>query len=362
MAEHYGIGSVWKGLYGLEEVKKGRMRWEEWLPDGLHPTERGSLSYGRRSPALFVNIGGAVMSTGRNELAIGADIGGTNLKLGLVTREGTILGSLSLPLARNSEGGADLAFIAEEISYFIQQQNLNAELAGVGVASPGVIDKERGVVIHAVNLGWSNVRMVEYLQRQLQLPVRLESDAVAGAIGEKKYGAAMEMDSFLYICIGTGVGASLFLDGHFYEGDSGAAIDMGHMCVIHNGFPCKCGNYGCLEKYVSGSAITARAQLDARMIFQAAESGDEFACKVFEEAGQLLGIALVNALHLFGVGNIVIGGGVSQADAYLLEPARQMVRDRFSRHTLPHIRIERAAYPITSGVVGAAASFFEDET
>ncbi len=314
-----------------------------------------------------------------DDLAIGVDIGGTNIKLGLIDEHGAMIDQLSLPVVRNEGGIADVSYISRTISDFIRTHRVFSRLRGVGIACPGILDTRHGIVKFAVNLGWAHIELASLLQEHLQLPVRLESDAVAGAMGERYYGAGIDQPTFLYVCIGTGVGASLIIDNEFYKGGWGSVINIGHTSIIHNGLPCECGNKGCLEKYVSAPAVAQRVRneihakknsmlheyinephaLDSRLVYRAAEHGDAYAREVLKEAGRLLGISLVNCLHLFGIENMIIGGGFSQAGKYFLDPARQVVAERFEEHNGRKVSIVCASHPVTSGVLGAAAHWFK---
>lgn len=308
------------------------------------------------------------------KLAVGIDIGGTNIKIGLSTTLGELVAFQSIPIERNADQSVDVTFICEAVKNFIEKHSDSYQLAGVGVASPGILDTDRGVVNYAVNLGWNDLRLVEVMESYLQLDVCLVSDAVAGALGEQYYSAA-GMTNFLYICIGTGIGASYFNDGKFYKGDLGEAINIGHTSVMYNGVTCVCGNKGCLEKYVSASALAQRArsevgevqtllsqyahvpeELEAHHIYEAAKSGDTYAIKLFRKAGELLGTAIVNCIHLFGVQNVILGGGMSKAGSLLLEPVREEVA---ARYAIKKINILNAAMPSESGTIGAASLIFK---
>ncbi|KRF42991.1 hypothetical protein ASG93_20795 [Paenibacillus sp. Soil787] len=313
----------------------------------------------------------------KKSLAVGVDIGGTHIKLGLINEQGEVIDHYSVNLLRDETKIADIALISQEVANFIEKRNVRNQLAGVGVACPGILDTTLGVVKFAVNLGWNELPLVEMMQERLKLPVRLECDATAGAIGEWRYGAGMDQSGFLYVCLGTGVGASLVVDHHIYHGDLGPAINIGHTSVIPDGKPCKCGNRGCLEKYVSASAITDRVRmeldtantilskwvqsraLDSLLVYEAAQQGDLYSKEVFQEAGELLGVSLVNCLQLFGVGNIIIGGGFSQSGDLLLEATRKTVRARFPSDDVMKVNIKQASFPTTAGMLGAAANIFQ---
>lgn len=313
-----------------------------------------------------------VMAYSDKDLAIGVDIGGTNLKLGLVTNKGELTEYFSLPLRKNSDHSADIHFISEIIMNFIEKHDLKQKIAGIGVCCPGFLDLENGIVKFAINLGWVSLNLVDYLQKNIKLPVYMEYDAVAGAMGEKLYGAAKSMTHFLYICIGTGVGASLYIKDGFYSFENGPAINMGHTTVIHDGVWCKCGNRGCLEKYVSAPAVLDRysmflnsmksecqmVNLDSDLVYKAALSGDSDARSILREAGELLGISMINSLHLYGINNIIIGGGLSQATSYFMETAKNVVSERFENHSKSKVNIIQALFPTKCGVLGAAAKVF----
>ncbi|WP_413375015.1 ROK family protein [Alkalihalobacillus sp. 1P02AB] len=308
-----------------------------------------------------------------SKLAIGVDIGGTNIKMGLVTSAGELVEFQSLLLKRNVYHSADIEWICKTVKQFIHSNGIDDRLTGVGVASPGILDIERGVVANAVNLGWENIQLVKNMEHYLNLDVSLVSDSVAGALGEQNYSAA-DMADYLFICIGTGLGASHVIKG-FSNGTKVETINLGHMSIIPNGKKCICGNQGCLEKYVSASALIERARndmgetktilkqyaeingrLEAHHIHEAACKGDSYSLQLFREAGEWLGISIVNCIHLFGSKNIIIGGGLSRAGTYLLEPMQQEITKRYPKNDL---HISFGTLPTKSGVLGAASLVFK---
>jgi glucokinase len=313
------------------------------------------------------------MIHGEKKLAIGVDIGGTNLKFGLVTNEGEVIEDVSLPVHKNNDLSADIHHICEDINQFIRKHDLHQKLAGIGVSCPGVLDLENGVVKFAINLKWSNLNLAKILQENTRLPVYMEYDAIAGALGEKMYGVAKTLSHFLYICIGTGVGASLYTNDNFYSFENGPAINLGHTTVVHDGEWCKCGNRGCLEKYVSAPAISNRylmlqdaqnseiqlPNMNSSLVYQAALSGDFNARKILQDAGELLGISMINSLNLYGINTIVIGGGLSQATSYFLETAKRVVAERYENHSKSKVSIRQAQFPTKSGLLGGAAKVFK---
>lgn len=308
-----------------------------------------------------------------SKVAVGIDIGGTHVKVGLVSEHGKILDFQSYLLVRDNSHKADLLFICQTVKSFINKHRLNSQIIGVGIACPGILDTENGVVIHAVNLAWAHVPLVDVMEKFIHVNCHLISDAAASALGER-YGIAGNVSDFMMICIGTGLGAGLIKNYQLAQVSAGGVINLGHMSVVPNGVSCKCGNQGCLEKYVSATAIIEKVTKDLkkneklrrnvsgsskelypRILFEAAKSGDSYARSVFQEAGRLLGIAIVNCMHLFNVHHFIIGGGVSQAGAYLLDPARQEASARVNQDSL---KILQSTMPTEAGVRGVAHEVF----
>ncbi|MGI8550577.1 MAG: ROK family protein [Dehalococcoidia bacterium] len=231
----------------------------------------------------------------------------------------------------------------------VRSANVTIEdLNGLGVAAPGPVDWQTGHVLEPPNLpGWGDVPLGSILSEQLGLPVVLENDANAAALGEYVSGAGRGAKALIYITISTGIGGGLVFDGRLYRGVSGAAGEVGHMIIRPEGPLCGCGRHGCLEALSSGSAIgregaTAlangrapllRRQIDdsgqpvsALLVARAAGEGDEDAQQILHEAGVSLGIGLGNLVNLLNPDRIVIGGGAAHIGAPLLEPAEAVMR------------------------------------
>lgn len=308
--------------------------------------------------------------------AVGVDIGGTNLKLGLVAADGKLLDFETHPLQKCGNQNADVSAICGAVASFIEKCGGNKAVSGIGAACPGILNASEGIVKYAVNLGWKNLDLAQRMEQALGFEVAMIGDAAAAAFGEK-YATAKKLSNYLYIGIGTGVGASLVVDNEFYKGDNGEALNLGHCSVIPDGPLCDCGNRGCLEFYVSSAALKRHAlaalegldlrqlefngsgdRLESFHVYEAASRNDPLALKLFRDAGQILGIALVNCIQMFGVHHIIVGGGMSQAGDFLLKPARQEVAARFGE-SYDQVHIYQSDIPTQAGVLGAAAHWFE---
>ncbi|WP_372634497.1 ROK family protein [Cohnella sp.] len=308
----------------------------------------------------------------RIEWALGVDIGGTNVKTGFVNCDGTLVGFRSFPTPRTGSGALDVSGLADEIAAQLREAPGQGTLAGVGVGVPGLLNEERTEVRYAVNLGLSDVPLAAQLQKRWNVPVTLDSDVVMGALGERRRGAAAEFGRFLYVAIGTGVGACLIEPEGVYRNPMGGPLNIGHMAVYPEGVDCACGNRGCLERYVSGLGLIERYEAEAgesanpggggrvsvERICALADQGDALARKLLTEAGRALGIACANLFQLFGECPIVVGGGLSRIRSLLLESAvRELEQRGRSVLTVPPVVLP-AALPDRAGVMGAAEAVF----
>ncbi|MDF1503400.1 ROK family protein [Roseisolibacter sp. H3M3-2] len=317
---------------------------------------------------------------------VGVDLGGTNIVVGAMPTDGSReIGVRSQPT--RSEQGPDAVVdrICEMIDNVVSQTRLEEGVGrdaflGVGVGAPGPLDREKGIVVVAPNLGWRNLPLRQLIQERVGLDATLDNDANCATLGEWWTGAAKGGRNVIGVTIGTGIGGGMILDGRLYHGSSDVAGEIGHMTIDSNGRRCKCGNYGCLEAYASGPNIALRArealesgeasvlpsmvdgQLDritAATVYQASEQEDPLAREVVRDTARFLGAGLANLLNVFNPDVVVIAGGVTQAGEALFEPLRAEVRRRAFRSAVESCRIVPGTLPGTAGVVGAVATFLQ---
>ena len=305
------------------------------------------------------------------------DLGGTNVRAIVAGLDGQISGHDRRP-SRASEGlDATIETLLASLSQACSKAGLEAgALRGLGVATPGWVDTERGIVPAAPQLiGWQDVPLVEMLQERLGVTVRLENDANAAALGENAFGAGRGTRHMIYITVSTGVGGGIIADGCLYGGAKGSAGEIGHTIVDPSGPPCGCGNRGCLESLSSGTAIARRAaeaadrgdsaalagikeregRVSARLVAEAARQGDAVSAAIYEEAGRFLGIALANTVNLFSPEAIVLGGGVMQAKDLFLPRAEATMREFALDEPLKYMRLVEAELGDRAGVMGMIA-------
>ena len=249
---------------------------------------------------------------------------------------------------------------------------------GVGIGAPGPLDREKGLVIFAPNLGWRDFPLRDRVSRAVGLPAMLDNDANCATFGEWWLGAARGGRNVVGMTIGTGIGGGLILNGALYHGASDVAGEIGHITIDSTGRLCKCGNYGCLEAYASGPAIAQRARellagdepsslparvdgqlerLTARIVYEAAKEGDFLARLVVRDTARFLGAGIANLLNIFNPDVVVLAGGVTMAGDTLFEPLRAEVRRRAFRPAVEACRIVPGTLGDAAGVLGAIAAY-----
>jgi len=310
-------------------------------------------------------------------LAGAIDLGGTKI-LSLVADDGgAIKGRDQRPT--QAERGLDrvLGSMVESLRRACEDAGVGLDaLHGIGVAVPGPIDLEAGVLASPPNLpGWNDVPLVRLLQERTRIPVLLENDANAAAVGEHAFGAGRGIRDMVFITISTGIGGGIIAGGRIYRGATGAAGEIGHMVVEPDGARCGCGRRGCLEGLASGTAIGRNGEHAARQgrssalgevldkigsvtaedVSLAAQRGDTGAKEVLATAAKYLGIGLVTVVHLLNPQMIVIGGGASKIGDPLLGPAEAYMRSHAFPLLAAAVRIVPASTGDDAGALGAAA-------
>jgi glucokinase len=255
------------------------------------------------------------------------------------------------------------------------------DVVALGVGIPSTIDRDRGVAVTSVNLPIVDVPIRDLIAERIDLPVFIDNDANTAALAEQRFGAGKGALNMVLLTVGTGIGGGLVLSGELYRGSTGAGVELGHMVIDENGPECpgNCPNNGCLEAFVSGTALGAAGALaavdapdsalgraradgrgiDGRLVTEAAVAGDDTAIRVFGDVGSHLGVALASYANIFEPDVIVIGGGVIAAGDLLLEPARAEVRKR----ALPPMNetlVVAAELGPDAGMIGAAAMALEE--
>lgn len=273
------------------------------------------------------------------EWVVGVDLGGTKIDLGLVDAENNIVTRRRIATESEQGPAAVVERIAQIVSEFERELPAGARIAAMGICTPGPVDHVTGTLLTLVNVpGLSNTPLRQMLTDRLKIPVRLEHDAKAAALGDFHYGAGRGAKSMIYIVIGTGVGAAIIIDGQLYYGDRNSSGESGHMTVNPNGELCACGTRGCLETYTSGPWLVRRFEraldesgriadtiITGELVANLARQGDPEALKVVREAGEALGIAVASMAMVLNIDLNVVGGSVVKIGDPLFEAARKTV-------------------------------------
>jgi len=320
----------------------------------------------------------------REQYIIGVDLGGTNVVVGALPVDGSReIGLRTLPTRADlgADGVTDrIAAMIENVILDIRRETgaERDDILGVGIGSPGPLDRQSGVVIVTPNLGWRDYPLRAEISRRVGLRATLDNDANCATLGEWWCGAAKGGSNVIGMTLGTGIGGGVILEGRLYHGASDAAGEIGHTSIESNGRRCKCGNYGCLEAYCSGPAIAERARealqseispvidrvlggdlsrLTAQVVYDAAREGDLVAREVVRDTARFLGTGLSNLINIFNPDTVVLAGGVTQAGDALMDPLRAEVKRRAFRPAVEACRIVLGSLPMSAGVVGAVATF-----
>lgn len=307
---------------------------------------------------------------------IGIDLGGTNIVAGVMDDHYQLLAKAKCKTNASRparEIVTDMARMAREAA---EKAGVSmSEVAHVGVGSPGTCNAANGIVEYANNLGFDHVPIKAWLEEDLHIPVSIENDANAAALGEALAGAARGARSCVCITLGTGVGGGIILDGKVYSGFNYAGAELGHMVIMVDGEDCTCGRQGCWEAYASATALvrqTRRAMeahpdstmwkiagsldnVDGRTAFDGMRAGDEAASQVVENYVHYVACGLINVINIFQPEVLCIGGGICKEGETLLKPIREYIfQERYSKFCEQQTRLCVAELGNDAGVIGAA--------
>lgn len=302
-----------------------------------------------------------------------ADLGGTNLRMAAIDREGGILYRTRRETPRDKSAREIISMISDAAGEC--RRNVEERIAAIAAAVPAIIDFEKGITLKLPNLpALNNFHLSSALEKELNLPCILENDANAAAIGENWLGASKNIKNSILVTLGTGVGGGIIIDGKILRGMDGTAGEIGHICVEPFGAPCGCGARGCLEQYASATAIVRLARglenefpkssisncevLSSLEIYEAGTSGDELALEVFRRQGFYLGLALAGLINVLNPEIVVIGGGAAAGWDLFAPEMHKQIRERAYRQPAARARIVRAHLGDDAGILGVSKLAF----
>lgn len=310
-----------------------------------------------------------------DQIVLAGDLGGTNLRMAAVDSEGKILHRVKAETPKAERAHEVVQAIVEVANkcYFAVKEI--AEVKALAIAVPAIIDAQEGVTLKAPNVPClDDFRLAATLSNELNMPVVLENDANAAAVGEQSFGAARGFQNAIAVTLGTGVGGGIIIDGKILRGIDGTAGEIGHICVEPFGVPCGCGSRGCVEQYSSATAIVRlarelenqypksvlqnKSRLTSADIYGAGAEGDELALEVFRQMGFYLGVALADLVNVLNPEVIVIGGGASAGWDLFIHHVQEQIRKRAFREPADRAKIVRALLGDDAGILGAARLAF----
>lgn len=307
---------------------------------------------------------------------IAVDIGGTNLRVAIVDRNGKIIEKKQTPT--EVSGGATVVIqqVIGLIYDVLKKSKVSfCQVIGIGIGCPGPLDTKTGVIIDTPNLGWKNVALKDTIEQEFQIPVYVDNDGNLAALGESWLGAGRDVNYLVCLTLGTGIGGGIVINGEIFHGATDAAGELGHIIVEPYGLRCGCGNYGCMEAYASGVGITKRTiqaikegaptiitdmvqkQLDKitpMIVYQASMKGDELAKYILRETGRYLGIGIISIVNMLNPQLVVIGGKIAQMGDLLLNYIKDEVSKRAYLTPCKQFSILSAQLGDDAGIIGAA--------
>jgi len=310
--------------------------------------------------------------------AIGIDLGGTNLKSGILFGPGKMM-HLDYSSADAKKGPQKvISNIKKSIGKLLKTEEAK-DIVGIGIGSPGQVDYKNGIVHDPPNFpGWQSENLVQIFEEHFHLPTFVDNDANVAALAAREFGAGKKSKYFALITLGTGVGCGIILNNKIYHGATGAAGEFGHTVIKYDGPVCNCGQRGCIERFIGAQWIVERAlnslksypetklhefiknqSVSPKIIAGLANKGDDLCKRIIADTGDFLGIALGSLINLLNLDLILIGGGVSNAGDILFDAIRKTIKKFSLSITGSIVRIEKASLGETAGVVGAGQLVFE---
>lgn len=308
-------------------------------------------------------------------IRVGIDVGGTGIKVGLINTEHQIVGEGAIHTFTDIPFEEQVQHIAQCVLDTVEKANLSrTDIQSVGVGIPGV-SNSAGEVIKCANMGWFHVPFREVFRRFLDVPVHIDNDANVAALAESVTGVSAGTSSSVFITIGTGIGSGIIINGKIWNGFHGIGGELGHVILGLHGVPCTCGNRGCLERYCSATALIRMgreaaaahpesrilsmaggdpANIEARTVIDSAREQDPTALAVYAEYIDNLSQAIASVVNLLDPEVIVIGGGVSKAGDFLLDPLHREYPKYVVYNDQPMPPIKLAVLGARAGVIGAA--------
>ncbi len=308
--------------------------------------------------------------------AIGVDIGGMSIKVGLVDELGNIVSENRVQTAKTPD--LCISNLTKQINDVLTENNLTIDdVRGIGIGCPGAVTSQTGTVEILPNLGWENVPLRDILKQSFDTTINLSNDANVAVLGEAVYGVAKDYENVVMFTLGTGVGGGIIIDKKLIEGGWSRGAELGHTTLVLNGRPCTCGRNGCVETYVSATALISDTKIamqkdknskmwqycsgdinnvDGKTAFECSKLGDKTAMKVVDDYVSYLSESIMNMLNIFRPQAFIIGGGICNQGEYLTDKIiAYLEKFDYGYKFAPKTKILTATLKNGAGIIGASA-------
>lgn len=308
-------------------------------------------------------------------VALAIDLGGTNLRMGVVKELGEIIywKKQHTPEGRESIIQSIQALIEDGLSVCTGE---GYNVLCIGISTGGRVDFNRGIIVAGTSIisGWANIPLKEIIMSRFNLPTFVDNDGNCFAIAEKRFGKGKHLDNFIAVVLGTGIGGGIYVDGRILRGSNNFASEIGHVSVDADGPQCSCGGQGCIELFASGSGIARwasenpllqhlvsnKGELSSKIISEAAKAGDSSATALLKEAGRRLGVAMAGLINVFNPESIILSGSLLELEQTYLEEFKKTVLQIAMKSNTRELQIDNSDFPQEGGILGAAALAFEE--
>lgn len=313
----------------------------------------------------FADAVESAVKRGESGYYIGVDIGGTNIKSGIVSQHGELVFSSVTPTPKVGAAHVVHELVGEIRKSILEAEQNDFKLLGIGVATAGWIDPISGRILFGTgNIpGWTGTDLGSELRKEFSLPIMFENDANAAAIGEHQFGSAGGVDNFVCITLGTGLGCGIFVNGRLCRGAHSLANELGHIQIKKNGLQCTCGKFGCLEVYTNAAALVREAGggfASAKDVIEAAALGNTTARNGIEQFSDSLATGCAAVIEILDPSLLLICGGVTENNPLLLSALRENINERLLAMDHRRLRVEFSTQQYYGGVIGAAAAAQEN--
>ena len=316
--------------------------------------------------------------TKKEKYAVGVDLGGTNIKVGLVSQSGKIVRKTSVETKAEEGPDAVISQMKKGINQILAKNK--KVITGIGIGAAGVVTVKKGIVENPPNIpGWGKVKLGEIIKKEFNINVHVENDANAAAIGEMIFGNGRKLHSFVMVTLGTGVGGGIIINRKLFRGEFGAAGEVGHTTIEYGGPKCNCGSFGCVEAFIGNSYLINIVKkslpehpdsliwkiikndlelLSPITIQDAMEHGDSFAQSIVNDMGLHLGSALTSVSNLLDISTFIIGGGVAGFGEPLFDAISKTIKMRVLTPLRKRVKVLPAKLKNNAGIKGASALVF----